>query len=992
MNVLPTSRTGIVRPLIIILLLLALPAHGAAERDPVPPPPGGGPGVTHLPGDGLPPGTPATAKPMSVPTPPAREGEVPIASAGGDKNGGTLGGDDNIFMSEAGVFSSFPRTAYDSAGNGYFARTITSGGVNQVQVHRSTDGGLTWPLWASYTDPDPDVSYYGETMIVAEGALDRCFFATTRYAPGDEVTVVFAADLAAAAPAALTPVIALAVAGETVIIPCLASDAGSFSSYYLYLVAESRTATTSKIVFARSIDQGASWESAYAIGQVFGAGIHYTRPRVTYGYGSRVHVAWYYHSDTLVGQAVRYRGADSFANGGLPSWGTLTPLSSTADDQEISSIHIAAAGNGDEVLIVAPYQQVYANYHDRVWSSDDRGATWPVDLDDPFTGEVRGLVWQPTTDRWVANLFGYGTQIVSASVTAPSVWNQDGYFYDGGYSITSANCYPSALNPAESHRIGAFWSYGLDDDSDIRIHDAEWFTDPGWPDEEVGSPVPLDMEAVTAPALSDLDGDSDLEIIFTSGNDEIVALHHDGTPVAGWPVEPGPPLVPSPVAVGDINGDDRVEIAVGTKGGLVYLFRADGTVVPGWPVATIDPQPAHVSMGVLGPPYHRVVVACAGYHAETFNFSGVHPNGYISPGTTEALMHPAAIGDVDGDGTNELVIAGTKWVAGYHPAASSPAFAETLPDTISDAPTLGDMDSDGDVEICVPTVPGRMYALHGDGSPVTGWPFDTGRGYALSSAAIANCRGGGTPEIVFASRDTTVFMLTAAGTVYSGYPTHTGESWWILADPVVTPLVGSADVIIGSRARAVYSWDNFGQVNDGWPRALPDQVHLAAAAGDVDLDGNLEVVVLDRSNMRVFDVNEPPYGGSSWSWPMQGHDSRRTGCWECPEDLVTPVPGEVPGLTRVEFALETADPTADRVILRYALPDRAVVTVDVFDVRGRLVRRVERAELPAGEYRTTWDGRDGRGRSIASGVYLARLQVRGPRLDENMVRKVLRVR
>jgi flagellar hook assembly protein FlgD len=50
------------------------------------------------------------------------------------------------------------------------------------------------------------------------------------------------------------------------------------------------------------------------------------------------------------------------------------------------------------------------------------------------------------------------------------------------------------------------------------------------------------------------------------------------------------------------------------------------------------------------------------------------------------------------------------------------------------------------------------------------------------------------------------------------------------------------------------------------------------------------------------------------------------------------------------------------------------VTVDVFDARGRRVRRLQDGVLPAGRHRITWDGADARGRAQGSGVYLVRVQ------------------
>jgi flagellar hook assembly protein FlgD len=50
------------------------------------------------------------------------------------------------------------------------------------------------------------------------------------------------------------------------------------------------------------------------------------------------------------------------------------------------------------------------------------------------------------------------------------------------------------------------------------------------------------------------------------------------------------------------------------------------------------------------------------------------------------------------------------------------------------------------------------------------------------------------------------------------------------------------------------------------------------------------------------------------------------------------------------------------------------VVLEVFDLRGRLVRSVFRGELKRGPQSIPWDGKDDRGHGLASGTYLARLE------------------
>ena len=73
------------------------------------------------------------------------------------------------------------------------------------------------------------------------------------------------------------------------------------------------------------------------------------------------------------------------------------------------------------------------------------------------------------------------------------------------------------------------------------------------------------------------------------------------------------------------------------------------------------------------------------------------------------------------------------------------------------------------------------------------------------------------------------------------------------------------------------------------------------------------------------------------------------------------------------------NPAGERTELRFALGGDAgtPVRVSVYDLRGRLVRELLRADLSAGEHTVAWDRRDARGRRTAAGVYLVRIDAGG---------------
>ena len=60
--------------------------------------------------------------------------------------------------------------------------------------------------------------------------------------------------------------------------------------------------------------------------------------------------------------------------------------------------------------------------------------------------------------------------------------------------------------------------------------------------------------------------------------------------------------------------------------------------------------------------------------------------------------------------------------------------------------------------------------------------------------------------------------------------------------------------------------------------------------------------------------------------------------------------------------------------IRFGLPEKSVVTIKIFDLAGHEVTTLlDRAELPAGRHQRLWNGRDGQGRVVTSGIYFCQL-------------------
>lgn len=95
--------------------------------------------------------------------------------------------------------------------------------------------------------------------------------------------------------------------------------------------------------------------------------------------------------------------------------------------------------------------------------------------------------------------------------------------------------------------------------------------------------------------------------------------------------------------------------------------------------------------------------------------------------------------------------------------------------------------------------------------------------------------------------------------------------------------------------------------------------------------------------------------------------------------------GVAPVVRQAELLRAPASPDAGRTRLSFRTFADGPVDLDIYDVRGGLVRTLVQEHRAAGAYTEMWDGRDGGGRPAASGVYLVRLRAGA----EQAVRKIV---
>jgi hypothetical protein len=191
-------------------------------------------------------------------------------------------------------------------------------------------------------------------------------------------------------------------------------------------------------------------------------------------------------------------------------------------------------------------------------------------------------------------------------------------------------------------------------------------------------------------------------------------VHQDADLLPGFPYRLGPGGEPSP-SFADLDGDGKDDLILADSDGRIHALRPDMSELPGWPVtADAIPLPS----------------GAAAY------------SGGSLPQTVYAELAAGspAVGDLEGDGSPEVVVADSEGkVYVFRPDGSrKPGFpVQTNRTFSSDAvrnadnrvhwsisanPILGDLDGDSKPEIIVGANDRHVYVWKHDASPLAGWP------------------------------------------------------------------------------------------------------------------------------------------------------------------------------------------------------------------------------------------------------------------------------
>ncbi len=310
---------------------------------------------------------------------------------------------------------------------------------------------------------------------------------------------------------------------------------------------------------------------------------------------------------------------------------------------------------------------------------------------------------------------------------------------------------------------------------------------PGWP-------VSLRAKNWSSPVLGDLDNDGDLEIVIHDVAGYTYAFHHDGTEVADGDSDPGTFGVIAPratisgvnesfgrmtPALYDVDGDNNLEILYGTKmqsdvaSDMYFAYKTDGsgTNAAGWPKVMgtrseflCSPAIADINNDGID----EIMQLCENDSMYVWHPDGSNvapwPKKFTSQSVDKNSLAPSiALGNFTNDAFIEMVImetlqsGGTRCQIVDHLGNTLPGWPLTVVNISESSPVVGDINGDGELDVIlgVGGLGEEQNFVHGwnkDGTVIAGFPILLD-GFARATPTLTDFNGDGNINLLLASWD-----------------------------------------------------------------------------------------------------------------------------------------------------------------------------------------------------------------------------------------------
>ena len=469
----------------------------------------------------------------------------------------------------------------------------------------------------------------------------------------------------------------------------------------------------------------------------------------------------------------------------------------------------------------------------------------------------------------------------------------------------------------------------------------------------------------SSPIIADVDGNSVGEVYFGSDNGSFYGFTIEGNEQYGFPFSTGANVRSSP-AVRDVDLDGVKEIVFGSNDGNLYIINAFGMQeLSYWQSGMIVGSPALVDLDSNGD-IEIVFTTQEGNSGKVYAITedGEDVDGFPVD-IDEKMLVGAAAGDLENDGSPDIVVCtwGDNIYAIDNTGSIKPGFPVSSTNRFNAPPTLADIDGDGNLEIIAGNDSGLLHVLRYDGTEMAS--FDTGDDIR-GGISVADINDDGSYELLFAGYDDILHVWNPIeGEELDGWPFDMGSN--SLTEPLTADLDndGDLEIIAAMKAGMVYIFHHDGEPYDNSPFNLGGNIESSPAIGDLDGDGDYEIAFGTTAGLEILDIKSQK--GDRLSWNIHRGNLERTGSLG-----MTLVSIDKDGkLLPDQFHVSPnyPNPFNPSTTIDVQTVQRNLLSIQVLDIKGRLLNTLVNNSVEAGYYKLSWNGKDSKGFEMPTGVY-----------------------
>lgn len=208
--------------------------------------------------------------------------------------------------------------------------------------------------------------------------------------------------------------------------------------------------------------------------------------------------------------------------------------------------------------------------------------------------------------------------------------------------------------------------------------------------------------------------------------------------------------------------------------------------------------------------------------------------------SSENIMRSSAMGDIDGDGSADLVFASRTGRLYAQRANGSTIFSYTAPNSFLFTPVLADVDGNGNLETIAGALDGKIYVVKNDGTLLSGFPVDLGSTFQ-SELAAADLNNDDSFEIIAGTVAGNIYAIQNGGSILSGYPVSVGSP--ITGAPTV---MENFRIAFGTNSR-LHLVNSNGTVV--FSKGISASMAGSPALADLDRNGSIDLIFVSLSGM-----------------------------------------------------------------------------------------------------------------------------------------------